>query len=608
MAINNDIGYLYIRINELYQKYESCKFGITECIVNRDNVYSTGEIKRGYFELVIQIPKDKMKILEKLLQNYFKSLDLHILYDGGTDFFKNDIIKLVIPFLKKININFKVLSKNEINNLIRKSYHKKINIKNFLNMLKNYNIQRSKSIRPYQSTIINYSTTKLNEEHKIYIELATGGGKSVISYNLFSNIDSDTILIFSPRKIVNNQNIKSRYLDLLNYTYDVYNFSNNTISFNDFYNLPNKKLMIACTQSSDKVYDYIIKYNIQNITVWFDEAHWAVEEWINNKNKLFWLIDNDFIKYRIFTSASPNKELVKENTKYFGELYSSIKVNELIKLKWLCPIQPYVFSINNNDNDLLFFNLDGFTRLKRKFGFCFHNKQMNAFNLFYKHYINYKANKTIIKPFLLVGNDFSEPLIIELDYDYKNIDIFQSNNQSIGYVVAKYSIGYDFNKMDFISICDTKLSTKDITQCIGRGLRSDELGEDNTNLEKILVVFIPTFIDSEIENKFEKIIEVLKYLIIDIELTFDKIIFDDINKKLSTIKTDNNKYDGIEEIKSMILDLLSYEILKDISYEKTKKIISNYNFSSPEEYLLYCDKDLRLPKDPKLKFKDQFIN
>jgi hypothetical protein len=608
MAINNDIGYLYIRINELYQKYESCKFGITECIVNRDNVYSTGEIKRGYFELVIQIPKDKMKILEKLLQNYFKSLDLHILYDGGTDFFKNDIIKLVIPFLQKININFKVLSKNEINNLIRKSYHKKINIKNFLNMLKNYNIQRSKSIRPYQSTIINYSTTKLNEEHKIYIELATGGGKSVISYNLFSNIDSDTILIFSPRKIVNNQNIKSRYLDLLNYTYDVYNFSNNTISFNDFYNLPNKKLMIACTQSSDKVYDYIIKYNIQNITVWFDEAHWAVEEWINNKNKLFWLIDNDFIKYRIFTSASPNKELVKENTKYFGELYSSIKVNELIKLKWLCPIQPYVFSINNNDNDLLFFNLDGFTRLKRKFGFCFHNKQMNAFNLFYKHYINYKANKTIIKPFLLVGNDFSEPLIIELDYDYKNIDIFQSNNQSIGYVVAKYSIGYDFNKMDFISICDTKLSTKDITQCIGRGLRSDELGEDNTNLEKILVVFIPTFIDSEIENKFEKIIEVLKYLIIDIELTFDKIIFDDINKKLSTIKTDNNKYDGIEEIKSMILDLLSYEILKDISYEKTKKIISNYNFSSPEEYLLYCDKDLRLPKDPKLKFKDQFIN
>lgn len=223
-----------------------------------------------------------MKILEKLLQNYFKSLDLHIIFDGGSEFFKNDIIKLVIPFLQKININFKVLSRNEINNLIRKSYYqfKKINIKNLLSVLKNYastlNCRNFKTNRPYQSTIINYSTIKLKEEHRIYIELATGGGKSVISYNLFSNIDADTILIFSPRKIINVQNIKSQYLDLLNYKYDVYNFSNNTISFNDFIKLSNKKLMIACTQSSDKVYEYIVRYNIKNITIWFDEAHWVI--------------------------------------------------------------------------------------------------------------------------------------------------------------------------------------------------------------------------------------------------------------------------------------------------------------------------------------------
>jgi len=614
MTINNKNGYLYIRINELYQKYNSCKFGITECIINRDGVYTTGEIKRGYFELVVQIPHDKMKILEKLLQNYFKSLNLHIIFDGGTEFFKNDIIKLIIPFLQKINIKFKVLSRNEINNLIRKSYYqfKKINIKNLLNVLKNYvptlNCRNLKTNRPYQSTIINYSTIKLKEEHRIYIELATGGGKSVISYNLFSNIDADTILIFSPRKIINVQNIKSQYLDLLNYKYDVYNFSNNTISFNDFIKLPNKKLMIACIQSSDKVYEYIIRYNIKNITIWFDETHWAVEEWINNENKLFWLIDNDFIKDRIFTSASPNKELCLNNIKYFGELYSPIKVNELIKLKWLCSIQPHVFSINKDNNDLLYFNLEGFTRLKRKFGFCFHNKQINAFNLFYKHYIKYKANETTIKPFLLVGEDFNEPEIIKLNYDYKNIDIYQNNNESIGYVVAKYSMGYDFNKMDFMSICDPKLSVKDIIQCVGRGLRPDELGINKTNLDKFLVVFIPIFINFKTENKFEKVIQVLHYLIIDIGLTFDKIIFNDINKKLSTIKTDGNEYDGIEKIKSTILDLLSYNIQKDISYEKTKKIISNYNFSSPEEYLLWCDKDLRLPKDPKLKFNEQFIN
>lgn len=626
MMINNEFGYLYVRLQEAYDKYKSGKFGITECIINRDGTYTTGEIKRGNFKLVIQIPKDKMRLLEKLLQNYFKSLDLHIIYNGGTEFFNIGIINLIIPYLEKTNIKFKVLSVEEINNLVKKqciykNILNKINIKKLINILKNYkyinstevqpihdaNISNLITNRPYQSTIINYSTIKLNKEHKIYIELATGGGKSFITYNLFQNIDADTILIFSPRKIINIQNIKSQYLDLLN-KYDVYNLSNNTISFNNFIKLPNKKLIIACTQSSDKVYEHIIKYNIKNITIWFDEAHWAVEEWINNENKLFWLNDNDFIKDRIFTSASPNKELCLNNIKYFGELYSPIKVNELIKLKWLCSIQPHIFSINKENDDLLYFNLEGFSRLKRKFGFCFHNKQINAFNLFYKHYIKYKANETTIKPFLLVGEDFNEPEIIKLNYDYKNIHKYQNNNESVGYVVSKYSIGYDFNKIDFISICDPKLSIQDIIQCIGRGLRSDELGINKTNLDKFLVVFIPIFINFETENKFEKVIQVLKYLIIDIQLTFDKIIFNDINKKLSTIKTDGNEYDGIEKIKSMILDLLSYNIQKDISYEKTRKIISNYNFSSPKEYLLCCDKDLRLPKDPKLKFNEQFIN
>ena len=291
IMINNDFGYLYVRFHEAYDKYKSCKFGIAECIINRDGTYTTGEIKRVKFKLVIKIVKDKMKLLEKLLQNYFKSLGLHIIFDDGTEFFNVNIINLIIPYLKKTIINFTVLSDEEINNLIRKQYISKINIKELINILKNYKhmdltkvynesdtVNKLTTIRPYQSKIINYSTTKLNEEHKIYIELPTGGGKSFIAYNLFKNIDANTILIFSPRKIINIQNLKSQYLDLLNYKYDVYNFSNNNISFNNFIKLGNKKLIIACTQSSDKVYEYIIKYNIKNITIWFDEAHWGVEE------------------------------------------------------------------------------------------------------------------------------------------------------------------------------------------------------------------------------------------------------------------------------------------------------------------------------------------
>ena len=65
--INNEFGYLYIRLHEAYNKYNACKLGITSNITNRDHVYATGEIKRGYYKLVIQIPFNKMKIIEKML-------------------------------------------------------------------------------------------------------------------------------------------------------------------------------------------------------------------------------------------------------------------------------------------------------------------------------------------------------------------------------------------------------------------------------------------------------------------------------------------------------------------------------------------------------------
>jgi len=38
-------------------------------IPERDTQYATGEIKRGYFEAVFEVPIEKMGIVERLLQN-----------------------------------------------------------------------------------------------------------------------------------------------------------------------------------------------------------------------------------------------------------------------------------------------------------------------------------------------------------------------------------------------------------------------------------------------------------------------------------------------------------------------------------------------------------
>jgi len=72
-------GYIYIRNHTSYDKYDACKLGKANNIPERDTQYATGEIKRGNFELVIKMSREKTLIAEKMLQNYFNNY--HIKYD-----------------------------------------------------------------------------------------------------------------------------------------------------------------------------------------------------------------------------------------------------------------------------------------------------------------------------------------------------------------------------------------------------------------------------------------------------------------------------------------------------------------------------------------------
>jgi len=593
-------------------------------IPERDTQYATGEIKRGYFESVFEVPIEKMGIVERLLQNEFR--DLNVKYDAGTEFYNKKIITLIEPYLILIGIKYKKLSKQEISDLVRcnrvRITMKKINIQSFIHMLKSKkkNKQYIWNERDYQKNIINFSKDELLLRNKLYIELPTGGGKSYIVYNLFEYLKSEFIIIVSPRKIVNLQNISQKYLQILKDNYIIFNYSTDN-NFDEYLSLSSKKIVICCTQSISKIYQSISSKEIINITIWFDEAHWGIEEWIDNlnedRNSQFWLLNNRHIKYRIFTSASPNKPKILQNENIFGKMHSPIKVKELINLNWLSKIKPYVYSENKKNVNNINYIICDFSEENRNFGFSFHNKQKNAFNLFYKHYKQYKSNKTNIKPFLLVSDNFTiekEPKLqkVLLEYNYRDIKIYETTIHSIGYVVAKYSIGYDFNKLDFMCISDPKLSIQDIKQCIGRGIRPDELGENGSNREKILIVSLPVYIDDNGNNKYEKIIEVLKYLLYDIEIPFEEIEFKNRytpNFKESEYKS--NDYDGINDVKSTLLNLLELEnkiTALATTYEKAIKIIADKNITSKESYYELCERDNRLSKEPEIVFKGQFTN
>ena len=63
-----EIGYIYIREHESYEKYNACKIGKTLNIPERDSLYTTGEIKRGIFTLVLEVKKEELDNIEKELQ------------------------------------------------------------------------------------------------------------------------------------------------------------------------------------------------------------------------------------------------------------------------------------------------------------------------------------------------------------------------------------------------------------------------------------------------------------------------------------------------------------------------------------------------------------
>lgn len=115
--MNHNKGYIYIRNHPTYDVYDACKLGKTMNIPERDTQYATGEIKRGYFKAVFEIPIEKIGIIERLLQNEF--CNLNIKYNAGTEFYNKKFIHFIEPYLVTIGIKFKKLSIQEINNLVR---------------------------------------------------------------------------------------------------------------------------------------------------------------------------------------------------------------------------------------------------------------------------------------------------------------------------------------------------------------------------------------------------------------------------------------------------------------------------------------------------------
>ena len=208
--MNQTNGYIYVRNHPSYDVDDACKMGKAINIPERDTQYATGEIKRGYFEVVFEVPIKKMGYIERLLQNEFR--ELNIRYDAGTEFYNKKIITLIEPYLITRGIKYKKLSKKEISDLVRcnrvRKTIKKINIKSLIHMLK-YK-RTNKQIFSYiprndQTIIIEKSVIHFQQYDKGILLLMCGVGKTLISLWITQKLNLNTILIGVPNKLLLKQ-------------------------------------------------------------------------------------------------------------------------------------------------------------------------------------------------------------------------------------------------------------------------------------------------------------------------------------------------------------------------------------------------------------------
>ena len=113
----NSNGYIYVRNHPSYDLLNACKLGKTQNIPERDITYATGEIVRGNFDIIFEVPIKQMSIIERLLQYEFRKFNIR--QNAGTEFYDKQIITLIEPYLISLGVDYKKLSNQEIQDLLR---------------------------------------------------------------------------------------------------------------------------------------------------------------------------------------------------------------------------------------------------------------------------------------------------------------------------------------------------------------------------------------------------------------------------------------------------------------------------------------------------------
>jgi superfamily II DNA or RNA helicase len=508
-------GQLYVREHEAFDIYDACKLGITQNISNRETTYITGEIRRGEFSHVFEVPLEKLLRAELWLRYDFKNFNVYI--DGGTEFYKKSIIPLIIEQLKKRNIEARQLSLEEIESIKRKEYvsqHKKHLANLIAKQLKEtiprplLHCQQNNLRNELQASYEEPINNALIIYNRATIKAPTGFGKTHLYYKAIVKCNSARVLFLTPRLMLNHQIVEEKYSFYIKHgNYEIIHYSD--IESKDKKKIIKKLLisnerfiMTSCYQSQNSLLKIIRQIDIVFDLIIFDEAHF-ITSWINPENMSEFLTNNNITKYRLFGSATL-PECIEITPVIFGPVIEKVKVYELINQELLCNIETIVKQLENkkkeyhNLKDLI---VESMIKYNKKKGIIYVNDCKNAGNL-YK--LLQKQDKLNVYIYV------SKEIEVENDSDTDLKTFEDDKEQCVIICVGKIGYGYDNDFIDFICLGDPRQSDIDIRQIIGRGLRWKKEVYPN----KLLHLLIPLYRD-EFGNcaKNEHLKKYLDYII-----------------------------------------------------------------------------------------------
>lgn len=634
-----DKGYIYIRRHESYDVYNVCKLGKASNIPDRDSQYATGEVKRGYFAYVYELEKIQMSIVERLLQNNFQ--ELNVILNGGTEFYKLDIINLIELYFIDIGIKYKKLSNEEINSLIRfsriKNTLKNIDIQEFIKQIKKKDIKYKP--RDDQIEIINKSIKYFEENNKGLLVLMCGVGKTLISLWITESLSMKKVLIGVPNKLLLKQweeKVKIIFQDrpfLI-----IFGGIDNEV-IKDFLKKNGKECIIISTYSSshklfniskELEYKFDMKIN--------DECHHLTSNdmSISNNSKSFIQIMNIESKKQLsLTATLKNLEgnsdeiISNDNEKYFGKIIDRKCLLWAINRDIVCDyfIQTIITDEEKLENELRRFKIED-ENDKRLFlssyaslksiceGHSHHlliysNNKDNSLKLIEYIKILIEDNYFGIKN-LYYSNYHSEMKYIDQKEILNNFD-----KSKYGIITCVYCLGegWDCPLLDGVVFAENMTSNIRIVQSALRASR-----KNNDDINKKTKIILPIlnrddWLENNDNNDLKKVREIIYQMALEDETIMQKIKVFKINiEKYNSISHEGNReileeygdYDD-ELTKKLRLKTLKRTAL-GVTYEKARKLIAEKNIKSKEEYFSLCEKDNRLNVDPEIIFKGQFTN